>query len=105
MKDQYVGDVSDYVKYGFLRALNAARAGPLVVCWMLTPSDEGPDGGKVGYLGLPERYRGGDTELFDALGDLVRAGRRSVEAVEQAELLPGASLLSPVVSDRADQRR
>ena len=48
MKDQYVGDVNDYVKYGFLRALSAARAGPLVVCWMLTPSDEGPDGGKVG---------------------------------------------------------
>lgn len=105
MKDQYVGDVNDYVKYGFLRALSAARAGPLVVCWMLTPSDEGPDGGKVGYLGQPGRYRSGDTELFDALGDLVRAGRRSVEAVEQAELLPGASFLSPVVSDGADQRR
>ncbi len=62
MKDQYVGDVNVYVKYGFLRALSAARAGPLVVCWMLTPSDEGPDGGKVGYLEQPERYRDGDTD-------------------------------------------
>ena len=40
MKDQYVGDISDFFKYALLRRIQAA-GGKLVVCWMLTESDGG----------------------------------------------------------------
>jgi len=105
VKDQYVGDVNDYLKYGFLRTLQSARAGPLIVCWMLTPSDGGSDGGKIGYLRQPERYRYADPELFDSLARLVQTEQRSVAAVERADLLPRASFASSVISDRAQERR
>lgn len=40
VKDQYVGDISDFFKYALLRRIQAA-GGKLVVCWMLTESDGG----------------------------------------------------------------
>ena len=39
MKDQYFGDISDYRKYGILRALRSKVQGTLLVAWMLTPDD------------------------------------------------------------------
>lgn len=39
LKDQYVGDISDYEKYGLLRALSASADLPLAICWMLTAPD------------------------------------------------------------------
>lgn len=50
MKEQYVGDISDYRKYALLRALSAGGANRIGVCWMLTPSDGSSDGNKLGYL-------------------------------------------------------
>jgi hypothetical protein len=43
VKDQYFGDVNDYLKYGILREL-AKSAGTLHVVWRLTPSDGSTDG-------------------------------------------------------------
>jgi hypothetical protein len=52
MKDQYFGDVNDYLKYGLLRCF--AEAGWRVgVCWMLTPDDGGRDGGSLVTSGAP----------------------------------------------------
>jgi hypothetical protein len=56
VKDQYVGDVDDYLKYALSRALTN-RSERLVVVWMLTPSDERTDGRRLSYLGQPQRYR------------------------------------------------
>lgn len=36
MKDQYVGDISDFEKYAILRALETSCPLSLVVAWMLT---------------------------------------------------------------------
>lgn len=105
MKNQYVGDASDYLKYAFLRALQAARKGPLMVCWMLTPDDRGPDGERLGYLKQPKTYREADPELFDTLGDIVRRKRRSVAEIEAAGLLPRASFFSRVIPDQVAQRQ
>jgi hypothetical protein len=44
MKHQYFGDINDYRKYGLLRALQSSSLGGLLVAWMLTPDDGGPDG-------------------------------------------------------------
>ena len=35
MKNQYFGDINDYVKYGLLRVFSATHR--VAVCWMLTP--------------------------------------------------------------------
>jgi hypothetical protein len=50
MKNQYYGDINDYIKYGILRALSDEGKMPVHVCWMLTPNDGGKDGRKRDYL-------------------------------------------------------
>jgi hypothetical protein len=98
VKDQYVGDVNDYLKYALLRALT----GPtdrLGVAWMLTPSDERTDGERLGYLSQPHRYRQLDPVLFDALNALVVAGARAVDAIEHAELLTDCLYVRGVLPD------
>ena len=56
MKNQYVADVNDFLKYAFLRAV-AKRDLHLTVVWMLTASDAGTDGQRLRYLADPGRFR------------------------------------------------
>jgi hypothetical protein len=102
MKNQYVGDINDYVKYAFLRHL--MRAGSEVtVCWMLTSDDGRSDGNRRGYLDKPERYRHHDPELFDALaGDLRQA--RDIKSIEESGVLPDACFLSDLIEDLREVR-
>ena len=103
MKDQYVGDINDYRKYGLLREL-AAGWRP-TICWMLTPGDGRGDGGRIDYLRDPERWRACDPRLFDALRGLVIAREdRRVRAIEAAAILPGARFHSLLLSDDSMQR-
>ena len=45
MKNQYAGDVNDYVKYSLVRKLvAAAQARVVTVCWMRTLDDDRTDG-------------------------------------------------------------
>jgi hypothetical protein len=86
MKNQYVGDKSDYLKYALLRAIRRHAEVPLEVCWMLTPNDHGPDGKDTGYLDQPGKYRKVDPELFDFLADLVKNPERTVADIERGPL-------------------
>lgn len=90
MKDQYFGDINDYLKYGILRCL--AEAGwQLGVVWMLTPPDERKDGNKTKYLDAPTQWRHYDPPLFDKLGQVVRVQEsRLVAHAEEDGLLPAA---------------
>lgn len=89
MKDQYFGDVNDYLKYGLLRALTAPGL-TLGICWMLTPDDGRTDGGKTGYL-LGPGWDAHDPELFEHLRRIVTGGgRREVAAIEWGPWLAGA---------------
>ncbi len=67
MKDQYVGDVNDYRKYGLLRAFQSAGAHQLLVAWMLTPDDGGSDGNLRSYLQKSPRWERFDPELYNRL--------------------------------------
>jgi hypothetical protein len=97
VQDRYVGDIGDFGKYGLLKALCADDLF-LGVVWYLVP-DEGGDGNDgngahVGYLDPTptnlRRFRRCDPALYDALGEIVRNGVRSVRSVgEQAILPPG----------------
>jgi len=103
MKNQYVGDVNDFLKYGLLRRLQSVRKDPLFVCWMLTPDDQGKDGENLGYLEQAAEYCNLDPPLFDGLGRLVSEGKRSVGQVEQSGLLPNASFFSDLVPKAVDR--
>jgi hypothetical protein len=99
MKNQYVGDASDYLKYSLLRALQEGHGRPLYVCWMLTEDDGGPDGEKLQYLEASESYRAVDPELFDALVPLASRARRSVSDIEEGRLLPRARFQPRLLPD------
>jgi hypothetical protein len=102
MKDQYVGDVNDYLKYALLRAVS--EPSELAVVWMLTASDARSDGLKLGYLHQSDKYRHIDPVLFDSLAQLVADGLRSVREIEQALLLGDAVFVSDVLDDTKANR-
>ena len=68
MKNQYFGDVNDYVKYGLLRCF-ASEGFRVGVLWMLTPGDGRPDGRKTKYLSQPEKWKRHDADLFAVLSN------------------------------------
>jgi hypothetical protein len=104
MKNQYFGDINDYLKYGILRCF--ANAGLRIgVCWMLTPDDSRSDGRKIRYLSDPTRWRGPDPILFDSLAEAIRAGSRRVRHFEESELIPNASFCQTLVPNHQPSRK
>lgn len=100
MKDQYVGDINDYRKYALLRALALGGANRIGVCWMLTPSDGGMDGGKLAYLQQPDRHRPVDPELFDILAHAASAPERHrLATIEDSGAIPGALYHNDLLPD------
>jgi hypothetical protein len=104
MKDQYVGDSSDFEKYAILRALAAEAELPLAVCWMLTTPDVTGEGGRIEYLKQPELYRHLDRQVFDGLAAIVASGERNVTAVEQSGILGRARFFAGRVEDHLGLR-
>ena len=56
MKNQYVGDINDYRKYGLLRSLQTVSDMRLLVSWMLTKDDGSSDGKFIDYLKNPKKW-------------------------------------------------
>jgi hypothetical protein len=104
VKDQYAGDVNDYVKFSLLRALARVHPGTLQVCWMRTARDGRTDGRRVGYLEDAAGLGGLDPAVFAALGGMVRSGRRSVVALQDTGVLPGATFYPGMLRDDATAR-
>ncbi|MEO6332335.1 MAG: hypothetical protein ABIV11_10200 [Gemmatimonadaceae bacterium] len=94
MQDRYFGDIGDFAKYGLLRGICADDPEwRLCVLWYLVPDEsQTNDGRHVAYLEPTPRnlkaFSACDPVLFDNLGQLVRAGKRSVSAVAENSLLP-----------------
>lgn len=103
MKDQYVGDISDYLKYALLRSLRSEGERTAIV-WMLTRGDSRTDGRRLGYLGRPELFRPIDPPLFDALHFLVNSEGRSVKGIQAGGVLPRASFFDGELGDSLTER-
>lgn len=88
MKNQYVGDIGDYGKYGLLRFL-ASYGIKIGVNWFLTENDGSTDGKFTTYLKNPAD-RVYDPELFDALQNIADHPDKTVKMIEQAGIIPGA---------------
>jgi hypothetical protein len=104
MKEQYVGDVSDYRKYALLRALAGDGEIKIGVCWMLTPSDTSSDGNKLGYL-QKSAFREFDPPLFDLLVTVMNApDKRRLLLIEESSIVPGATYYNAIVPDALEAR-
>ncbi|MEN9797277.1 MAG: hypothetical protein RL653_973 [Pseudomonadota bacterium] len=88
MKNQYFGDINDYVKYGLLRRLCAGSGLRLGVAFWRTPDDGRGDGSVRQYVDAPERWARHDPTLF-ALMQQAQAAR-DVRNAEAWGVLPGA---------------
>lgn len=105
MKDQYFGDVNDYLKYGLLRVLVERSGLSLGVCWLRTADDDRTDGEFRRYLSEPVRWRGFDPDLYDGLRKLLDEGNhRTVEHAENWRLLPDATYHHAILTDQAHAR-
>ena len=94
MKDQYVGDIGDYGKYGLLRFL-ANHGIKIGVNWYRTKNDVPPtnDGKMNQYLNDPYTYSCFDKDLFSELQKMDPENRwktKSVLDVENVNLIPDA---------------
>ena len=105
MKNQYLGDVNDYRKYGLIRALTGHGMLSSIICWMLTEDDDRPDGGKLDYLLKPDTWRGYDEELFDTIREaVVVRSERSVRVAKENDLIPGAGYYEALLTDNKIER-
>lgn len=98
MRDNYVGDVGDYYKYGLLRALCGDTL-KLGVAWYLYTDPCNPtDGRHLQYLTAQKRdsYRPCDPALYDKLGQLVAENARSVVEIRRRCILPADTLFHEV---------
>jgi hypothetical protein len=103
MKNQYFGDVNDYLKYGLLRCFADAEL-RIGVCWMLTPDDGRSDGRKIDYLMKPHIWRKYDHRLFEALSKAVKSRTRHVRHAQKSAFLPNALFFDELVPDARSLR-
>jgi hypothetical protein len=86
MKNQYIGDVGDYGKYGLLRFL-ADKGVKIGVNWYLT---EGEDnfGKDRDYLKREDKFRPYDPKLFESMKAL--QSERNVARIKELGIIPNA---------------
>lgn len=101
MKNQYVGDIGDYGKYGLLRFL-AGNGIKIGVNWYLTENDGTNDGEINKYLGIYkknrypeniiEQYKRYDSELFEKLQPIVAKGKnkKRVQDIKNNDIILNA---------------
>jgi hypothetical protein len=100
MRDEFAFDLSDFAKYGLLRALAGAgrdRAFRLGVSWYLT-RDEGRNAGRrIDYLSVarPNPYSRADPYLYGRMFGAVRDPGRAVRHVQAAGILPARTAFYP----------
>lgn len=93
MRDQYVGDVSDVIKFSFLRALaNSDRR--LRIAWYYLPGHDGrPDGRHREWQGEPA-WKNLDPVVHEALSQLPQ--KTNVATLEKAPIWPEGTLFHGV---------
>ncbi len=88
MKNQYVGDVGDYGKYGLLRHF-AKYDIKIGINWYLTENDGSNDGKHKSYLEKAD-MRFYDPKLFDALKQIAFRQDKNVQMIEENGIIPDA---------------
>ena len=95
MKNQYIGDIGDYGKYGLLRFLSGQEI-KIGVNWYLTPADGRTDGNHTEYL-RDERMRVYDNKLYDSMAKVAFCENKHIRMVEQDGILNGLRFYSELM--------
>ncbi len=105
MKNQYVGDINDYKKFGLLRSILTVSNLNILVSWMLTPDDGSTDGNIIGYLEDQEQWSGYDPQLYQAIKTLLNNNKtREVNLIETSNILEQCDFYSNHVPDSRSER-
>lgn len=88
MKNQYIGDVGDYGKYGLLRFLSS-KGLKIGVNWYLTLNDGNNNGKKTAYFDKRDD-RLYDPELFDFLRGIAGNPEKTVRMIEESRMIQNA---------------
>lgn len=95
MQNRYTGDIGDFGKYGFLKAISSPESRQklsLGVVWYLVPDEEdNEDGSHTKYLNGREEFRNCDPNLYDALRRIVN-GKRNVAKIRENKILPRGTI-------------
>jgi hypothetical protein len=100
MRDNYVGDIGDFVKYGLLRALCASSGQENVpqltlgVIWYLFPDlEKNNDGQFLHYLKPHKKshYHACDPLLYESLERIILEDARSVGSIQERDILPSST--------------
>lgn len=107
MQNRYTGDIGDFGKLGLLRQLSKTGLS-IGVNWYLTPDEtHNEDGRHIGYL-KNDVFRACDEQLWSALGQIVKSGKRQVCELERADILQGifySQMLDFTGKDKAERQR
>jgi len=106
MKNQYVGDVNDYVKYGLIHSIAKIFGKKILFVWMLTEIDNN-DGNKIKYLNYPQKYRHYNPALFDELQNIVKNKYNNIDniiAMEQNKLFKKYHYFNEFIKDDKKSR-
>ena len=105
LKEQYIGDVSDYRKYALLRLLSELANIRITVAWMLTSPDDRTDGNKRQYLGQPNLWRYFDPSLYDEISEIMdRKTDPKIEDVEALQSLKFLNFFNKNIEDKHQAR-
>lgn len=105
MKNQYVGDINDYRKYGLIRALVGNNDLKTGIFWMLTEDEpKKNDGQFVTYLEQRDQWQHYDKPLFDGLHDIVHKHRRRDVSLIDNKILPSAYFFAKPLDNTATRK-
>lgn len=107
MKNQYIGDIGDYGKYGLLRFLsqNGIKIG---VNWYLSENDEIVIDGNINNYLEDDRENGDkcyDPELFNLLKRFAFRDDKKVEQLEDNNIIPNAVYYHDVIPTVSETER
>lgn len=107
MKNQYIGDIGDYGKYGLLRFLSS-KGIRIGINWYLTDNDESNDGGITDYT-KDEQEAIYDSCVFAKLKAIVAKGRNNkrIADIENSAIIPNSVFFNETLntSDTPDRKK
>ena len=110
MKNQYVGDINDYRKYGLIKIISNVFNEKTLFVWMLTKDDNNKnDGNFIKYLDIPQKYRQYNTTLFDELKIIVENKTKNdnienILLVENSRFFKKYKSFNKILNDKKEYR-
>jgi hypothetical protein len=95
MKNQYIGDINDYHKYGLLEIIGKTLQKKILVVWMLTSDDDSKDGKKRKYL-EKSKYKEYNENLYIELQKLCK---KNATINDMQEILKKETYISNFISN------